>query len=249
MIIGIVMKPLLTSQHPSSLWKELYVKQDFADILSKYGATTIGVIPQGISLDREESNDIDLSKEIELTDIEKNHLISQVSLCDGLILQGGLSSHKYEVFIAKYAIEHNISVLGVCAGFNNIARAVELKVECNEELATHHDIYAAEPQHSVMIRSDGRILCSELSEDTVFVNSIHSMTLSTSTAFLNERIVIEAIAKDSGLWGMPAVTVESFSVKDTKFCLAVKWHPELLPSDRVTSAIFKRFIESCKGSD
>ena len=246
-IIGIIMKPFLTSQISGSLWKDLYVKQDFADILLKHGATSVGIIPQGIPLDRANSDDIDLSKEKELTDIEKNHLIAQIKLCDGLILQGGLSSHKYEVFIAQYAIEHNIPVLGICAGFNNIARAVGTEVEHDKELALRHDIYETGPQHFLKVCRDGEVLCRELSEDTIFVNSLHTMTLSASGAHLNKRIVIEAIAKDSGIWGISQVTVEAFSIKDAKFCLAIKWHPELLPNDKITKVIFKKFVEACEG--
>lgn len=246
-IIGIVTKPFLTSQITGSLWKNLYIKQDFADILSKYNAVSIGIIPNGISLDRINSDDIDLSKEMELTGVEKKHLISQINLCDGLILQGGLSSHKYEVFVAEYAIEHNIPILGICVGFNNIARAVGTDVQQDKELAFKHDIYDAEPHHFVTIQKDGEILCKELAEDTIFVNSIHNMILSASAAYLNKRIIIEAISKNSGMWGIPNVTVEAFSVKDTKFCLAIKWHPELLPNDKVTNIIFKKFIEVCQG--
>jgi len=246
-IIGIVMKPFLTSQITGSLWKDLYVKQDFTDILSTYNATSIGIIPQGISLDRENGNDIDLSKEKELTDVEKNHLISQINLCDGLILQGGLSSHKYEVFIAQYAIEHNIPILGICAGFNNIARAIGTEVEYDEELIEKHDIYSSKCCHPVIIQKNAKVLLQEeLSDEVISVNSIHSMTLHKCAVHTNERINVEAIAKDSGIWGIPKVTVEAFSVKDTKFCLAVKWHPELLPDNKVTTTIFRKFIEACK---
>lgn len=247
LIIGIVMKPFLTSQIAGSLWKDLYIKQDFADILSKYDATCIGIIPQGISLDRTNSDDIDLFKEMELSDAEKNHLISQINLCDGLILQGGLSSHKYEVFIAQYAIENNIPILGVCAGFNNIARAVGTEVEFDKELIEKHDIYDSECCHTIIIQDNANVLLlEELSDRIISVNSIHSMTLSKSAVHLNKRINVEAIAKDSGIWGIPNVTVEAFSIKDTRFCLAIKWHPELLPNDEITNIIFKKFIEACK---
>lgn len=246
-IIGIVMKPFLTSQTNNSLWKDLYVKQDFADLLSKYDATCIGIIPQGIPLDRVNSDDIDLSKEDELTDIEKNNLISQINLCDGLILQGGLSSHKYEVFIAQYAIEHNIPILGICAGFNNIARAIGIEVECDNELKDWHDIYSSERCHYIDIQDTAKILKNtELLDKRFYVNSIHSMVLSKGKAIKNEQIIIEATAYNAILWREPKTTIEAFSVNGTKFCLAIKWHPELLPDDEVTNLIFKKFIEAAK---
>lgn len=247
MIIGIVMKPFLTSQITGkSLWKDLYIKQDFSDILSIYNATSIGIIPQSILLNRENSNDIDLSKENELTYIEKNHLISQINLCNGLILQGGLSSHKYEIFIAQYAIKHNIPILGICAGFNNIARAIGIKVEYNKELAKKHNIYNTKVCHSITIQKDAKILSqNDLLDTTFFVNSIHSMILPICKIQSNNKINIEAIAKDFEIEDISETTIEAFSVKNTKFCLAIKWHPELLPNDKITNIIFKKFVEAC----
>lgn len=246
-IIGIVMKPFLTSQIKSSLWKDLYVKQDFADILSKHDATCIGIIPQGISLDRTNGNNIELSDEVELTDSEKNCLLSQIKLCDGLILQGGLSSHNYEVFIAQYAIKHNIPILGICAGFNNISRAIGIEVEYDRELSKKHDIYSSESCHPIIIQDNANVLLlEELSDKIISVNSIHSMTLHKSVIYLNKQINVEAISIDSENEVFQKETIEAFSVKNTKFCLAIKWHPELLPNDEITNIIFKKFIGACK---
>lgn len=135
LIVGIVMKPFLSSQLTGSIWDDLYVKQNFADILARFNTNCIGIIPQGISLDRLNSNDIDLSRDKDLTQNQKRFLIEQINLCDGLILQGGLSSHKYEIFIAQYAIENNIPIIGICAGFNNITRAIGAEVDHDEDLS------------------------------------------------------------------------------------------------------------------
>lgn len=54
-----------------------------------------------------------------------NHaLYKLLDICDGIILEGGLSSASYEVEAAKYAINNDIPLLGICAGFNNIIRAM-----------------------------------------------------------------------------------------------------------------------------
>lgn len=235
------MKPYLLSQISGSLWEELYLKQDYANILSRYNATSIGIVPQSIKLDRKNSDDIELYKENELTVTEKNNILSQISLCDGIILQGGLSSHKYEVFIAHYAIEHNIPILGICAGFNNIARAIGTEVEYNQELAKKHDIYDSKPSHNAKICKGG-IFDNVLTENNIKVNSIHTMTLNKSIAQQNKRILVEVISEDSEF----IQTVEAFSVKDTKFCLAIKWHPELLPNDKMTNLIFQQFCNACE---
>lgn len=39
-------------------------------------------------------------------------------------MQGGSTSEVYESFIAKYCYENNIPCLGICAGQNNIVRAL-----------------------------------------------------------------------------------------------------------------------------
>jgi len=47
-----------------------------------------------------------------------------IDKCDGIVIQGGLSSDDYEIKAAKYAIDNDIPILGICAGFNNIIRAM-----------------------------------------------------------------------------------------------------------------------------
>lgn len=247
LIVGIVMKPFLSSQLTGSIWDDLYVKQNFADVLARFNTNCIGIIPQGISLDRLHSNDIDLSRDKDLTQNQKRFLIEQINLCDGLILQGGLSSHKYEIFIAQYAIENNIPIIGICAGFNNIARAIGAEVEHDEDLSKKHDIYDKKQCHNIYIKDNANILSvKELSKRIIPVNSIHTITLSSSEAYLNNRINVEAVSKEKGLWGISYETVEAFSVKHTKFCLAIKWHPELLPNDEITNLLFKKFVNSMK---
>ena len=242
-IIGIITKPLTHKQCPDSLWVNDYIKDEFRSIVCDLGGIPIGILPcvKELVYNTEDNFAPDV-----LTDDDKANIIESIKLCDGIILQGGLTSDFYEVFIADYCIKNNIPILGICAGFNNIARAVGTDVEYDKELVFKHDIYDAEPHHFINIWKDGKILCNLLSEDTLFVNSIHSMTLSMSAVHLNKRIIIEAISKDSGMWGIPNVTVEAFSIQDTKFCLAVKWHPELLRTNSTTDAIFKAFMKACK---
>ena len=39
-------------------------------------------------------------------------------------MQGGIETDNYEIIIAKYCYDNNIPVLGICAGQNNIVRAL-----------------------------------------------------------------------------------------------------------------------------
>lgn len=58
---------------------------------------------------------------------EKENLISQIELCDGIILQGGVRTDNYEMIVAKYCYEKDIPILGICAGQNCIVRAIRRK--------------------------------------------------------------------------------------------------------------------------
>lgn len=50
-------------------------------------------------------------------------IIQQIKLCDEIILQGGINYSTYEVNLAKYLIDKNIPVLGICAGMNCLIKA------------------------------------------------------------------------------------------------------------------------------
>lgn len=239
-IVGIVTKPANIYQRKHDLWSELNVKQEFADILKKYNIITIGIIPQGIELDIMNCNDMKSSCEKELSTEDRIDLIQQISLCSGIILQGGLTSHKYEVFIAEYCIENDIPILGICAGFNNIARAIELDIGRNSELSKIHDIYSPNHCHKVFIGPTAKIL-DDISLNEFDVNSIHQMIMyqSSINGNRNKLINIEAISTEGN-----EDTIEAFSLKYTKFTLAIKWHPELLPNDELTDVIFRKFSKA-----
>lgn len=69
-------------------------------------------------------NDDDIKDNTILSDEEKNELYRQIDLCDGFILQGGLYSSNYEIEMAKRIIELDKPLIGICAVFNNILRAL-----------------------------------------------------------------------------------------------------------------------------
>ena len=52
---------------------------------------------------------VDYNKTMMLEEAEKFHKI--LNLCDGFILQGGLQTGEHEIYVAKYAIEHDIPLL------------------------------------------------------------------------------------------------------------------------------------------
>ena len=229
-IIGIISKPNVFCN------QELFTQQVVYDgvrnaVLSNNGLA-IGLLPTKISkkfCNSDETIDGTYFNETELKDL---YLL--INKCDGIIIQGGLSSDDYEIKAAKYAIDNDIPILGICSGFNNIIRAMGGKVFCMEN--TIHNTEDGSLVHKNVIK-ENTLLHDILKTNKVSVNSIHTM-------FANEEDIkdldISAYSEDG--------YVEAVELKSKKFCLGVKWHPELMLNDEKMNNIFKCFIDVCKRS-
>lgn len=104
-IIGIVSKP---TNDEKSLWTKQKITDDFRKIIIENGAVAIGVLPTNINYNES------------MTTQERENFHKILNLCDGFILQGGWQTGNHEIYVAKYAIENNIPLLGTCCGLNNI---------------------------------------------------------------------------------------------------------------------------------
>lgn len=178
-------------------------------------------------------NDNDIKDDTILSDEEKEELYRQIDLCDGFIVQGGLYSSNYEIEMAKRIIELDKPLIGICAGFNNILRA--LGTDVIEDKTKSHDIYDKDYRHKISVIK-GTKLYNLINEDEYNVNSIHSMIAPKEKVENYARI--SSISYD-GL-------VESFELDNKKFVIGIKWHPELMLEDIFTDNLFKKFIEKCK---
>ena len=178
-------------------------------------------------------NDNDVKDNSILNDEEKNELYRQIELCDGFILQGGLYSSNYEIEMAKRIIELNKPLIGLCAGFNNILRA--LGTDVIEDKTKSHDIYDKNYRHNIYISTETK-LYDLINQKEYSVNSIHSMIAPKEN--VEDYAKISSISYD-GL-------VESFELNNKKFVIGIKWHPELMLEDKFTKNLFKEFIEKCK---
>ncbi len=182
----------------------------------------------------------------ELTIEEHNILVSELAEVDGVILQGGTTSNAYEEVAAEICLDRDIPILGICAGFNNLIRALGGHVHSithNREALTLHQQQIYQPgdnrhytlkpdAHRVAVQS-GTILSGFL--DSVFyVNSDH-----TYVAYPEDlrRSKVSALCTLDG-------TVEAFEVANQTFAMGIKWHPELMPEMR---PIFHNFINACRG--
>lgn len=163
---------------------------------------------------------------------EKENLIAQLKLCDGVILQGGAETDNYEIVIAKYCYENDVPILGICAGQNNIARALGgtiYKIPNPEK----HDKPIDKYVHSININKNSKFY-EIVQTDKMQVNSRHKRTIKECPNL--DKV---AFCED----GYPDV-IES---KNKTFYIGVRFHPEsLYKIDEKHNKIFKDFINACK---
>ena len=226
-IIGIIGK--VQPQYGEDIWHRIDEVDEIRYLIVKNVGTAIMLLPTEITL---KFNDNDIEYNTVLSDEEKNELYRQIDLCDGFILQGGLYSANYEIEMAKKIIELDKPLIGICAGFNNILRAIGTDVI--EDKTKSHDIYDKEYRHEISIIK-GTKLFDLVKKEKYNVNSIHSMIAPKGNVEKYARI--SAISYDN--------LVESFELDNKKFVMGIKWHPELMLEDEFSDKLFKKFISKC----
>ena len=227
-IIGIIGK--VQPQYGEDIWHRIDEVDEIRYLIVKNGGTAITLLPTEPTL---KFNDNDIKDNTVLTEEEKSELYRQIDLCDGFILQGGLYSANYEIEMAKKIIELDKPLIGICAGFNNILRA--LGTDVIEDKTKSHDKYDVNYRHKISIIK-GTKLHELLGKDEYSVNSIHSMIAP------KERVEGYATISSVSEEGL----VESIELNNKKFVVGVKWHPELMLEDEFPDRLFKEFIERCK---
>lgn len=226
-IIGIIGK--VQPKHDEDLWHRIDETDELRYIIVKTGGIAITLLPTEETIT---FNDNDIKDNKCLTDEEKEDLYRQLELCDGFILQGGLYSCNYEIEMAKKIIEMDKPLIGICAGFNNILRALGSDVILDE--TKRHDIYDKNYRHKVDICKN-TILYNIIKKDTMNVNSIHSMI--ASKELVEPYAKISSYSEDN--------LVESFEVPNKKFIIGIKWHPELMLEEKYVEKLFEEFIRKC----
>lgn len=226
-IIGIIGK--VQPQYGEDIWHRIDEVDEIRYLIVKNGGIAITLLPTEATL---KFNDNDIKDDTILSDEEKNELYRQIDLCDGFILQGGLYSSNYEIEMAKKIIELDKPLIGICAGFNNILRAIGTDVI--EDKTKSHDIYNKDYRHEVSI-INGTKLYDLINKDKYDVNSIHTM--------IAPKEKVEGYANISSLSydGL----VESFELDNKKFVMGIKWHPELMLEDEFPDKLFEEFISKC----
>lgn len=227
-IIGIIGKVQPKTKYVNDLWHRIDEVDEFRYQIIKNGGIAITLLPTESILT---FNNNDISDDSVLTEEEISGLYRQIDLCDGFILQGGLVSCKYEIEMAKRIIELNKPLIGVCAGFNNILRALGTDVIENKD--DSHDHYDINYRHKIKIE-ENTIIFDLLKQEEYSVNSIHSMV--ATKEMLENYVKISSYSEDG--------FVESFEVQNKKFIVGIKWHPELI-NDEFINNLFNLFIKNC----
>lgn len=207
------------------------IPEKYRICIIRSGGVPFGIMPPQI-VEYQDSIPSDLDK---LSDDEKEILIRQLDLCDGILFPGGLKRFEYDIFILNYALEKNIPILGICLGMQIFSmvdgdgnQILNLK-EIDSEI--EHSAYDLSLVHEVVISKDSK-LYSILRKDKFMVNSRHRMMVNFPGTFKvygkSSDGVVELIERD-----------------DKKFAIGVQWHPEMMIDDEDQQKIFKAFVDAC----
>ena len=221
-IIGIVARP-------SNVFNTIdieAVEETYRNAILNAGGIPILILPpQQISYQSNKPGEIE-----KLTDEEKEILKSQIDICDGILIPGGLKAYEYDYFISDYTKEKNIPILGICLGMQVMARSNgNAVIRKNDTDISHYskDDYA----HNVIINEDS-LLNGILLSNKIMVNSFHNYHIEEVKNF-----DITARSKDD--------IIEAIEDKNHPFRLGVQWHPEKnYKDDENSRRIFKKFIDA-----
>lgn len=203
------------------------IEENNRNMVLKFGGIPIMILPpQILSYDSIKPRDIP-----DLTDGERLILKKQISLCDGLLMPGGLKSYSYDYFIDDYAKDIDIPILGECLGMQIMARnhggANIIKNQTNIE---HH----TENLNAHKIRFvDDTKLSRIVSKPEEIVNSFHSYNVTDV-----KNMVISAYSED-GL-------VEAVEDSSKLYRIGVQWHPEKDTNNECNQCICEEFIKAAK---
>lgn len=172
-----------------------------------------------------------------LTKEEEQDLVTQINLCDGIILPGGNRIYNYDTFVADYVLKNDIPVLGTCMGMQLMA-----SIDCNEdrekvlefiENKINHNQIPEKYVHKVKIEKDTKLF-NIIGEEIILVNSRHKYAITkVNTAKVN------AVSEDGIL--------EGIEFENKKFAIGVQWHPEDMSLyDKNMEKLIKAFIQATK---
>ncbi len=211
-------------------WSWMRISNNLRYCLIKNGADVLGVLPQSDTICFQAKDEHDDTK---MSDEERSRFIKFLKMCDGVVLQGGLYSCYYEEFTAKYCFDNDIPLLGICAGYNTIIRALGGTTRrLNDD---SHEKPFEKYVHGLKVIDENSKFFSIVKEKEFMVNSIH--------LYVGDKIPdclkVVALSSDNH--------AEVIEAPDKKFFMGIKYHPELLcDDDKKQNDIFVAFLNACK---
>ncbi len=230
-IIGLVAKHREVDQART----KTYISDEIKNAVFHNDGIAIGIIPSCSKITLvEQSNEKEIFKNLHklLSKEEKEDLVQQISLCDGIILSGGKATDAYELWVARYCYEQDIPIIGICAGCNNIVRATggTTKKVAQPDIHMQPDV---DYVHSICINKDSHLL-NFIGVDKIQVNSRHYNTIDDY-----KNLKISALDEFGN--------IEVVEAQNKKCYMGMRFHPESLYfKDNFHNAIFKNFINLCK---
>lgn len=201
-------------------------------IIKNGGIPILILPPQYVEYDELSPKDVNI-----LTNEEKEKLMKEIDLCDGILIPGTSKLYEYDKFIYKYVKDKDIPILGICGGMQlmaiadkNVDEIKSIIVPNNTDI--NHQEKDKEYVHEVEIVKDS-ILGKIIGKTKIKVNSRHKFHIEKT------NLKISAYSID-GL-------IEALEVPNKKFILGVQWHPEcMIEYDNDSNKIIKYFIDKCK---
>ena len=228
-IIGVVAK----HRDINKLRTDTLIRDEIKDSIFYNNAVAIGIVPPSKKIKLVNPfNEKEIYENLDklFTSKEEEDLIAQINLCNGVILSGGISSDAYEMWIAKYCYENDIPILAICAGENNLVRAVGGSVkDCDAEL---HNQQTKDYVHSIKIKKSSKLF-NMLGVESLQVNSRHKRVI-------NNPGKLKVVAVDEN------GNIEAVEDKNKNCFLGVRFHPEsLYLVDELHNRLIKSFIDIC----
>lgn len=151
-----------------------------------------------------------------------------LSLCNGLVITGGNTKEELDDIFIRYALEHNLPLLGICQGMQSMAL-----YETNNHLVSVLGHHLGEGyQHEVSLKKSR--LQEIIGKDKIKVNTYHYQTVEESKCF-----TIVGRSED-GL-------IEALESSSHPFQIGVQWHPErMIDYDSDNRKIFEKLITCSK---
>lgn len=203
---------------------ETFIRDEVEQAIFDNGGIAIGILPP--NEDKIKAKNVWYDN---FLTSEKQNLYAEITLCDGIILQGGAFADEYECFIAKYCYDYDIPILGICAGCQNMIRAVggEIgRIESDEHES--EELYV----HKINITKNSKIY-ELIQKEELMVNSRHHGFCSNPN---NLKIVARSLDE------IPEIVEDN----SKRYYIGFQFHPEsLYKIDDNMRKIFVSFIETC----